>query len=129
MGRRAAAWCADNARQSSRRPRAPRRILIWNSQPARYFTEELECRIQLSAHIVGSSTVYTTIQAAVDAAAPSSVITVDAGTYSELVTVGKGLTLRGAQAGVAARTNARQAGTSESIVNGSTGASGQSSGF
>ena len=89
----------------------------------------MERRVQLSAHILGNATVYSTIQAAVDAAAPNSVITVDAGSYPEGVTVGKSLTIRGAQAGVDARTNARQAGTGESIVTGVAGSGGQTSAF
>ena len=52
----------------------------------------LEPRQMMAAHIVGSSTVYQTIQAAVDAAMPGATINVDAGTYSELVTITKPLT-------------------------------------
>src|SRR5258708_4558064 len=44
--------------------------------------ERLECRQMLAAHIVGDPTVYATIQAAVDAAAPGAVINIDAGAYS-----------------------------------------------
>ena len=65
--------------------------------------EALEKRRLLAAHIVGSSTVYITIQAAVNAASTGATITVDAGTYAEKVTIGKTLTVRGAQAGVDAR--------------------------
>ncbi len=74
--------------------------------------EALEKRNLFAAHIVGSTTVYSTIQAAVDAAAPGATINVDSGTYNETVTINKSLTLRGAQAGVDAR-NSRGA---ESIV-------------
>ena len=65
-----------------------------------------------SAHIVGSSTVYSTIQSAVDAAVAGQTINVDAGTYDETVIITKSLNIRGAEAGVDAR-NARGA---ESIV-------------
>jgi hypothetical protein len=91
--------------------------------------ETLEPRVLLAAHIVGSSVVYSTIQAAVSAASTGAVINVDAGTYPELVTVNKTLTIRGAQAGVDARSNARQGGTGESIVTGKSVSDGTSSGF
>src|SRR5690348_10790628 len=79
--------------------------------------ERLEGRLFLAAHIVGSSTVYATIQAAVDAAAPGATITVDAGNYPELVGVNKSLTIKGAQAGVDARSNIRAASpANESVV-------------
>jgi len=74
--------------------------------------EPLEDRRMLAAHIVGSSTSYSTIQAAVDAAVGGATITVDPGTYNETVSIYKQLTLEGAQAGVDAR-NPRGA---ESIV-------------
>jgi hypothetical protein len=82
--------------------------------------ESLENRRMLAAHIVGSSTVYSTIQAAVDAALGGAVINVDAGSYKESVVVGKSLTIRGAQAGVDARTDTRLSGptASESLVTG-----------
>jgi len=83
--------------------------------------ESLENRQLLAAHIAGNSTVYSTIQAAVDAALAGAVINVDAGTYPELVAVGKSLTIRGAQAGVDARSNAR--GVNESITTGTAGSS------
>ena len=73
----------------------------------------LERRELLAAHIVGSTASYATIQAAVNAAAAGAVIDVDAGTYGETVTVNKSLTIRGAQAGVDARTRST---ASESIV-------------
>ena len=72
----------------------------------------------MAAHIAGNPTAYATIQAAVNAAAPGAVINVDAGTYPELVTVNKSLSILGAQAGVDARSNLRQAGIGESIVTG-----------
>ena len=81
--------------------------------------ESLEGRALLAAHIVGSPTVYSTIQAAVNAASAGATINVDAGTYPELVTIGKSLTLRGAQAGMDGRLNPRRSGANESIVTGS----------
>lgn len=90
--------------------------------------EALERRELLAAHILGSSTSYSTIQAAVNAATPGAVITVDAGTYSETVTITKSLTLRGAQADVDARLNTRTASGSESIVNGQLNTDGTRSG-
>ncbi len=88
--------------------------------------ELLEPRQLLAAHIVGSSTVYSTIQAAVNAAAAGATINVDPGTYPELVTITKSLTLRGAQAGVDARLNSRQElpSTAESIITGAATTSG-----
>ena len=95
--------------------------------------EALEGRQMLAAHILGSSAVYSTIQAAVDAAPTGATITVDPGNYAELVTVYKTLTIDGAQAGVDARSNTRAAtsssAASESILTGSTGSSGVSSAF
>ncbi len=79
--------------------------------------ERLEPRQMMAAHIVGSSTVYQTIQAAVDAAMPGATINVDAGTYAEQVWIGKTLTIRGAEAGKDARSNLR-AGQPESILSG-----------
>ena len=80
--------------------------------------ELLENRVLLAAHIVGSPTVYSTIQAAVNAAAAGATITVDPGTYAEEVTIGKTLTLQGAQAGIDARTRTGDAGANESVVTG-----------
>ena len=81
--------------------------------------EELEKRRLMAAHIVGSSTVYGTIQAAVNAASSGATITVDAGTYAEKVTVNKTLTLRGAQAGIDARgSRANDGGSGESVLTG-----------
>ena len=91
--------------------RAPRYSKAARRSALSHF-ETLECRRHLAAHIVGNSTSYATIQAAVNAAAAGATINVDAGTYDETVTVSKSLTIRGAQAGVDAR-NARGA---ESIV-------------
>jgi len=90
-----------------------------NKGSARFF-ELLESRQMLAAHIVGSATVYPTIQEAVWAASAGATITVDAGTYPELVNIDKPLTLRGAQAGVDARSNARVslAASAETIVTG-----------
>ncbi|HEX8523355.1 MAG TPA: NPCBM/NEW2 domain-containing protein [Tepidisphaeraceae bacterium] len=79
--------------------------------------EVLEHRQMLAAHIVGNSTVFSTIQGAVDAAAPGATITVDPGQYNEMVWISKQLTLRGAGAGVDARSNMRAV-TSESVMNG-----------
>ncbi|MDB5325769.1 MAG: hypothetical protein JWM57_1338 [Phycisphaerales bacterium] len=84
-----------------------------------------------AAHIVGSSTTYATIQAAVDAALAGATITVDAGTYAEKVTVTKSLTINGAQSGVDARLTSRTNGaaTGESIVTGTTNSGGKSTAF
>jgi pectin methylesterase-like acyl-CoA thioesterase len=71
--------------------------------------EALEGRLMLAAHIVGSPTVYPTIQSAVNAAPAGATITVDPGTYPELVSIYEPLTIDGAQAGVDARSNARAA--------------------
>jgi Ca2+-binding RTX toxin-like protein len=60
---------------------------------------------------------FTTIQAAVSAAAPGDTIDVCAGTYPETVIVNKQVTILGAQSGVDARTRA-VAETSESVVTG-----------
>jgi hypothetical protein len=66
--------------------------------------EALEARKMLAAHIVGSSTVYSTIQAAVNAAVAGQTITVDAGTYDETVSIyTPNLDIKGANAGVDAR--------------------------
>jgi hypothetical protein len=92
--------------------------------------EALEGRQMLAAHVLGSATVYSTIQAAVNAAPAGATISVDPGNYAELVTVSKPLTIDGAQAGVDARTNTRAASAAaESVITGSTGASGISSSF
>lgn len=108
--------------KQARRERARRNTVL------RQAIERLEGRCMLAAHIVGSSTVYSTIQAAVSAAAPGATINVDAGTYPELVTINKPLTLRGVEGGVDARTNARAAANSESILTGSVYSDGTHSG-
>src|SRR5437667_2585888 len=72
--------------------------------------EPLEARRLFAAHIAGDPTVYATIQAAVDAALPNAIVTVDSGTYAEQVAISKPLTIRGAQAGVDARSNVRISG-------------------
>ena len=77
--------------------------------------ESVEGRRLLAAHIVGSPTVYSTIQAAVDAAAPKATVTVDAGTYNEQVFVDKALTILGAKSGVDARTRSTGG---ESVIGG-----------
>jgi hypothetical protein len=77
--------------------------------------ESMERRDLFAAHIVGSSTSYATIQAAVNAASAGATINVDAGTYTEQVTINKPLTLRGVNAGVDART---RSGTGETILTG-----------
>ena len=80
--------------------------------------QPLESRVLFAAHI--GSTSYSTIQAAVNAAAVGSIITVDAGTYTESVTVNKTLTIRGAQYGKDARSRSG----SETIVTGPKGSAG-----
>src|SRR4051794_12480622 len=93
--------------------------------------ELLEGRQLLAAHIVGNSTTFPSIQAAVDAASPNAIINVDAGTYSERVTINKTLTVRGAQAGVDARGNGRLYGpvAAETILNGYDTGAGRSPSF
>jgi hypothetical protein len=100
---------------SRRIPLRARRIL---ASACNNMVESLERRQLLAAHIQGDPTVYSTIQSAVDAANAGSIINVDAGTYSEWVVVNKSLTLRGAQAGVDARSNTRDGVTGETIMNG-----------
>src|SRR6476646_9783045 len=84
--------------------------------------QALEARQLLAAHIVGSTAVYSTIQAAVDAAVAGATITVDAGAYAEKVSITKTLTIKGAQAGNDARQTSRTngAGPNESIITGAT---------
>ncbi|HWE00903.1 MAG TPA: NPCBM/NEW2 domain-containing protein, partial [Tepidisphaeraceae bacterium] len=114
---------AKNAPQAGplniRMPQQPEKRFSSRLLPVkRHAIEAMESRILLAAHIPGDATAYETIQAAVNAAAPGAVIDVDAGTYAERVTINKSLTILGAQAGVDARSNPRQAGIGESIVTG-----------
>lgn len=62
---------------------------------------------------------FTTVQAAVTAASPGDTVKVCAGAYPETVTVTKTLTLRGAKAGIDARSRAS---TGESTISGTGGA-------
>src|SRR5450432_4169070 len=104
------------ARKALRHPEKPGLRSVRGRGSA--FFELLEGRQLFAAHILGSTTSYTTIQAAVNAASKGAIITVDAGTYAELVTVNKSLTIRGPQAGIDGRSNTRAAANSEAIVNG-----------
>ena len=61
----------------------------------------------------GTGGCFSSIQAAINAAAPGDTINVAAGTYSEQVNINKTVILRGAQAGVDARTRVP---SSESII-------------
>src|SRR5689334_1494583 len=63
----------------------------------------------------------STISGAVAAASPGDTIQVCAGTYAELVNVNKTLTLKGAQAGVDARTGRTGLPATESVVTGNAG--------
>lgn len=106
-------WSLRSRRPSSAR-RTPKR------SPLRFNLEPLEDRLAPAAHI-GAST-YATIQAAVNAATPGAVITVDPGTYAEKVTVNQSVTIEGAQAGVAGQSSSRTGNPStESVVTGSSG--------
>jgi hypothetical protein len=78
--------------------------------------ETLVGRQLYTATVVGCSTVYPTIQAAVNAAPVGGTVRVAAGTYNEMVTINKSLTVQGAQAGVDARSSCR--GRGESVVDG-----------
>lgn len=72
------------------------------------FVEFLEIRRLLAT--------FGSIQAAVDGAAPGSILTVGAGTVQELVTVNKPLTIRGARFGIDAADSSR--GQGETIIRG-----------
>ena len=87
-----------------------------SSEERRARVERLEQRALMAAHIVGDSTVYATIQAAINAAAVGATINVDPGNYAELVTIDKQLNLRGGRAGVDARSGAR--GSNETVITG-----------
>jgi hypothetical protein len=100
----------------NKRPRTTSKAITAQALKRATF-EFLECREMLAAHIVGSATLYPTIQAAVDAAAPGATVTVDPGQYNEMVWISKQLTVRGAAAGIDARSNTRAA-APESIVSG-----------
>jgi titin len=84
--------------------------------------ESLESRRMLAAHVVGNPATFATIQAAIDAAPAGGTVTVDAGNYTEQVIVYNGVNVKGAQAGVDARSNLR--GSGESIITGITQADG-----
>src|SRR5690242_20120253 len=72
--------------------------------------ESFEARRLLAAHVSGIAAAFPTIQAAVDAAPAGGVVNVDSGRYAELIVIDKPLTLRGAEAGVDARTTTRGGG-------------------
>src|SRR4051812_2514180 len=107
------------------------RLTSLESATQRTLFELLEGRQMLAAHIVGDGTVYGTIQAAVNAAKPGSIINVDAGLYSEKVTIAKQLTVRGAQAGNDPRSNVRlfAPSTTETTLNGYDTGAGRSPSF
>src|SRR4051812_46819794 len=92
--------------------------LGYRSNSARTELEALENRRMLAAHIVGSSAIYASIQAAINAAASGQTITVDPGSYFETVLINKSLTLLGAKSGVDARSNLRGSGSGETVVTG-----------
>jgi regulation of enolase protein 1 (concanavalin A-like superfamily) len=89
--------------------------------------ELLERRRLLAAHVAGSSTVYNSIQDAVNAASDGGIVTVDAGTYDQRVTIDKRLTVRGARWGVDARSSSR--GSGETILRGISTSSGRTYSF
>ena len=103
----------NRAASRRQRQRTPRRTPIDRARALRRAVEPLEPRQLFAAHVAGSTVSYATIQAAVNAAPAGGTVTVDAGTYNETVTVSKALTIRGAKAGVDARTRST---SSESIV-------------
>ena len=102
--------------RQARSGRAHRAESARTSQRFHEAIERLEFRRLLTATIVGNPTVFPTIQAAVDAAPDGATINVTAGNYAETVSIFKKLTIKGAQAGIDGRSNAR--GVSESIVTG-----------
>ncbi len=66
---------------------------------------------------VGPGETYTTIQAAINAAAPNDIILVAAGTYAERITITKPLDVRGAQYGVdPTPAGARTVAANESVI-------------
>ena len=91
--------------------------------------DRLEPRQLMAAHVVGSTTSYATIQAAVNAAPAGGTVTVDAGSYAETVTVNKSLTIQGAEAGVDARGNVRRETGAETVLTGATTSAGVGAGF
>lgn len=105
-----------NAKRKNRNK--SRRPITHTNRPRRFTLDFLEQRQLMAAHVLGSTTSYATIQAAVDAAPVGGTVTVDAGSYAEQVTVSKTLTIEGVEAGVDARTNIRREAGVESIVTG-----------
>src|SRR5438034_11822771 len=93
----------------------------------RVLLEPLEGRRLLAAHVAGNSAWYDSIQDAVDAAPSGGTVTVDAGTYDQRVFIDKRLTLRGAKAGVDARSSSR--GSGETILRGISTDSGRTYSF
>src|SRR5438045_3406980 len=93
-----------------------RRHSASKSKRSRSSLERLEARQFFAAHILGDPSVYATIQAAVNAALPNAIATVDAGTYTEQVDLTKPLTILGAQAGVDARSNLRNSGAAAETI-------------
>src|SRR5947208_6596576 len=89
--------------------------------------EVLEGRRLLAAHVAGSSDSFDSIQDAVDAAPSGGTVTVDAGTYDQRVIIDRRLTLRGAKAGVDARSGSR--GSGETILRGISTGSGRTYAF
>jgi hypothetical protein len=112
-----------------RRANARPRTFDDKSDPRKNVVERLEHRVLLAAHIAGNPAVFPSIQAAVNAASPGATINVDSGIYNELVTVNKTLTIRGARAGIDARSNVRQGFAGESIISGAPVADGNTSAF